>query len=67
MELGEIIAVAVPVIGGIIWLIRLEGRLNTHERSCEERQKRLDERHADIGKKLDYMVTQIDRLLESRP
>lgn len=65
MTVQEIIAVALPVIGGIIWLIRLEGRVNTHERGCDERQKRMDERHVEMGKKLDHIVGILDRLTES--
>ena len=26
------VAIGLPVIGGLIWLIRLEGRVNLHER-----------------------------------
>ena len=63
---GVISAMAVPVILAGVWLIRLEGRLNTHERGCEERQKRLDERHARIEKSLDELHTKFDRLIDGR-
>lgn len=29
--LGVVIAGAVPLIGGIVWLVRLEGRINTEK------------------------------------
>ena len=66
MELREIVAMALPALGGIIWLIRLEGRVNTHEKACEERQKRLDERHTVISEQLQHIVTKLDRLVETR-
>lgn len=59
---GVIAAVLGPVVGAGVWLIRLEGRLNTHERGCEERQKLLDERHVEIQKKLDHLIEKVDRL-----
>jgi len=33
----EVLAAASLVIGSIVWLIRLEGRVNTHEAICSER------------------------------
>lgn len=71
MDLGLIVAVALAGLAGLIWLIRLEGRVNTHERGCEERQRTLDERHAttnrelkDIKGTVTHMDSKIDRLLE---
>lgn len=61
---GIIVAIAVPAILGVVWLIRLEGRVNTHERGCEERQKSLDERHDAMSKKLDHIDQKLDRLIE---
>ena len=60
------VIVGVPVVAGIVWLIRLEGRLNTHEGQCAERQKRLDERHKTIQDHLTSMDGKLDRLLEGR-
>ena len=33
----EVLAAASLVIGSIVWLIRREGRVNTHEAICSER------------------------------
>ena len=63
-SLGLVIAVAFPIIGAVVWLVRLEGRLNTHERGCEKRQLQLDERHAEMGKTLNHIVQKLDRLIE---
>jgi hypothetical protein len=36
-QIANVVAVAVPVIGAVVWLVRLEGRINL-----------ADSRHADI-------------------
>ena len=59
--------VALPAFLGLVWLIRLEGRQNSHERACEQRQKNLDERHATITATMTRMDGKLDRLLEERP
>jgi len=64
MELREIMLVAVPIIGGIIWAIRLEGRQTAHERECAERQKRMDERHDVSVERLANIDKKLDRLLD---
>ena len=61
---GVVVAVAVPTILGGVWLIRLEGRVQAHEQGCDERQKRLDERHGEMSKKLDHIDRKLDRLIE---
>lgn len=63
MEMNAVIAVGLPVLGGVVWLIRLEGRVNSHEKSCEERQKRLDERHKNIEHHLASIDRKLDRLI----
>lgn len=65
MEIREIVTVAVPVIAGIIWLIRLEGRVNTHEAECTQRETKHDERHVESTKKLDRIEAKLDRVLEA--
>lgn len=62
--LGAAFMGGTTVIGGVIWLIRLEGRQNTHEAECVQRQKRADERHDELTKQLDGMSAKLDRLVE---
>lgn len=50
-------AVAVPLIGGVVWLVRLEGRQNTHEGVCTERW-------TETRKTLNHMNEKLDRLVE---
>lgn len=67
------LAIGLPLIGGLVWLIRMEGRINAHEASCSERQKRLDERHREIDRRLTSIDEgqartndKLDRLLDDR-
>ena len=39
--LRTLAAIGVPTVLGLVWLLRLEGRLNTHEAVCAERYKNL--------------------------
>jgi hypothetical protein len=52
MTMSEMLAVAVPAAAVLVWLIRLEGRVNTHE--ALNRQMR-----DDIG----YIRSRIDKAL----
>lgn len=58
--------VGLPALGGVVWLVRLEGRVNTHEAECAQRQARMDERHAETNKKLDAIDAKLDRLVEGQ-
>ena len=57
-------AVATLGITGIVWAVRLEGRVTAHEKECAERQKRIDERHEMMQHTLDAIHTKLDRLME---
>ena len=47
-------AVVVPVVAVVVWLVRLEGRVNLGE-----------SRHADIVKALDKIDEKLDRMIGS--
>ncbi len=51
-------------IGGIIWAVRLEGRVNTHDSIFIEREKQADSRDRDLQKRLDRVEVKIDTLLD---
>ncbi len=48
--------VALPFIGAVIWLVRLEGRVNTAERLNDERFETLKEGVDRIEGKLDRVL-----------
>lgn len=50
IDLGTFIAIAVPSVGAIVWLVRLEGRINVN-----------DSRHDDIVERLKRIETKLDR------
>lgn len=62
MDAVSLITGAVGTLGGgLVWLLRLEGRVNSHERECAQRMLKLDERHAAIVKGLDMLTAKVDR------
>jgi hypothetical protein len=60
------IALAIPLslatVGGVVWLVRLEGRINVHDELFDEREKQADDRHADFKSRLTRIETKIDTL-----
>ncbi len=49
-------------LGAVVWLIRLEGRVNTGESKHANLQERHDELHADVR----YIRQRIDQALNGR-
>jgi hypothetical protein len=71
VEVG--IVVVTTLAGALTWLLRLEGRVSTHEQVCAERQRHLTDRLDAIkasasatDHKLDMMGDKLDRLFEPR-
>lgn len=64
----------VAVVGGVVLYViraemrgdvyRLDGRIDTHEKACEERQKKLDERHQAISKHLENIDANVRTLVD---
>lgn len=62
--IGSIVGIG-SVIGGLVLYVvrselrgevtRLDGRINTHEKGCEQRQQKLDERHTAITSILEEL------------
>lgn len=61
---SELVAVVSLVIGSVVWLIRLEGRVNTHEAICSERYKQLQDRHAETLDEMRSMDTKLDSIIQ---
>jgi hypothetical protein len=60
----ELIAVVSLVAGSIVWLIRLEGRVNTHEAICTERYRQLREQHVEALDEMRLIETKLDGLIQ---
>ena len=75
MELAAIVGIGSAVGAVVMYVIRaemrgdvtrLDGRLNTHEAGCTQRQLALDTRLDSMDKKLDRQDEKLDRLMERR-
>lgn len=55
MDMGVVITTGGLVVGGVVWLIRLEGRVNTQA-----------ELHKGLKEDVTYIRTRIDRALNGR-
>jgi hypothetical protein len=52
LDIQALLALAVPAVGVVVWLIRLEGRINTHEALQKE-----------MKEDVQYIRDRIDRAL----
>lgn len=63
MSLGvELVSVAAMVIGGLVWGVRLEGRVNANDKANENTQKDVDDlraRHETLQSELVKDVNEI--------
>lgn len=63
VEPGLAVAIVVPAVMALVWLLRLESRIASHEQVCAVRQKSLDERHEEIRDSLQRLDAKLDRLM----
>jgi len=61
---AELVATVSLVIGSIVWLIRLEGRVNTHEAICAERYQQLRQQHVEGLEEMRQIETKLDGLIQ---
>ena len=61
---AELVAVVSLVIGSIVWLIRLEGRVNTHEAICAERYQQLRQQHVEGLDEMRLIETKLDSQIQ---
>lgn len=47
------------LVGGVVWAIRQEGRINGHDLLFEEREKKQDERHQETIDRLQRIETYV--------
>jgi hypothetical protein len=62
MEPGVLLAGGSVVVGAIVWLVRLEGRIAGHDHEHLQHQARHDEMRADLA----YIRDRIDRALNGK-
>lgn len=56
LDLQTFIAIAVPTGGALVWLLRLEGRINLNERL-----------HNDLAEDVKYIRDRIDQAINGQP
>jgi len=61
---AELVATVSLVVGSIVWLIRLEGRVNTHEAICAERYQQLRQQHVEGLEEMRLIETKLDGLIQ---
>jgi hypothetical protein len=61
---AELVATVSLVIGSIVWLIRLEGRVNTHEAICAERYSQLRQQHVEGLEEMRQIESKLDGLIQ---
>ncbi len=50
----------VPVVTGIVWAVRQEGRINQHATLFDERDKLSDSRHDELMRRLERIERKLD-------
>lgn len=60
----QIVALALPFIGALIWLIRLEGRVKSHDRELADMKDTHEKAVAQIREDLRYIKNRIDTALD---
>ena len=61
---AEAAGILARVVGSVVWLIRLEGRVNTHEAICSERYKQLQDRHAETLDEMRSMDAKLASIIQ---
>lgn len=49
-----------PVLGGVVWAVRQEGRINAHTQLFDQNKTLLDERHAEVLRRFDRLERKLD-------
>ena len=52
----------VAIFGGVVWAVRLEGRVVTQEQLAEDHEQYTQERHQDLKERLQRIEHKLDRL-----
>lgn len=70
MDFGSLLTAAVSLglagLGGVVWLVRLEGRINVLVSRLDANEKRVDGLESRIFERLDRMESKIDALVTHR-
>ncbi len=62
--IGAIVGAFTPLLAGLVWLIRLEGRINTETALREALRQRLDGFESRIYEALERIENKLDRKVD---
>lgn len=62
MEVSVVVSLSALFVGGLVWIVRLEGRVNGHD----QRHETHEERYAEIRADLSYIRERLDKTLNGR-
>lgn len=60
---GEVVSVGLAILAAVVWLVRLEGRVNAAHAQCADLSKKLDALQ-DMDVRVARIETRIDGLFE---
>jgi hypothetical protein len=73
LEQGTALTVALAMVGGVVWLVRLEGRINNHDATHAEHVSRhtqireeIERRHHELRADIVYIRERIDKALNGK-
>ena len=61
-DLGFLLSLGASAVGLVAWAVRVEGRVNGHDKLFEEREKALMERHVELQYRLGRIEGKLDQL-----
>lgn len=61
--IGLAVGIIVPLLGGIVWLVRLEGRQNVSDAKLQSMEKRVDGLEERIFASLDRIEAKLENKL----
>lgn len=64
--MGLAVSALVPLLGGIVWLVRLEGRINVQSARQDATDKRVDGLEDRIAAQLDRIEQRLDQLTRAQ-
>lgn len=66
MSDGALVSAALAIVGGLVWAVRIEGKVLAHEREIDQLRQDTDRKIDQVLGQLEYIRERIDRVLEAR-
>jgi len=63
-NIGACVTGIIAVIGFIVWVVRMEGKVKTHDREITEIKKQQEKRIVELNEKIDKIYNKLSALSE---